>query len=152
MQDLQQKAQPVAIENPPPLSPVLTPQEQTVLYGSVREKLLTSSTTNGAALGAVGGALMGGAWSLATGGAHWGRKILGTAVASAIVGAVVSRMSWGKDMAEKQTAAMQQQVSQLTPEQQAAAYDQISQSLGIQKRSFADRVSEGREQAPEQAL
>jgi|GEM_PF-4147337 len=152
MQDLTQKPEPVAIENPPPLSPVLTPQEQAVLYGSVREKLLTSSTTNGATLGAVGGALMGGAWSLATGGGHWGRKVLGTAVISGIVGAVVSRMSWGKDMAEKQMSIMQQQISQLPADQQAAAYDQISQSVGIQKRSFTDRVSESREQTPEQAL
>ena len=103
------------------------------MYGSVREKIVNASTAAGAIGGGVLGVVAGGIWSFIGRGAeqnHWGRKTLGSALVLSAIGAVVSRITWGKDMAEKNVSLMQQQIEQLPAEQQAMAYQTIAQQLG----------------------
>jgi hypothetical protein len=138
MQELAPRTQPdlppVAIENPPVLAPTITAPEQSVLYGAIRERMTNTASTAGAVGGAVGGAIIGGIWSFVTKGGegknHWGRKTFGTAAVLSVLGALVSRMTWGNTMAEKTVSQLSEQMSTLPPEQQAMAYQQLAQQLG----------------------
>lgn len=141
----------MAIENPPPVAPQLSAQEQSVLYGAVREKIANNAMGAGALFGAVGGGLIGGLWSLATKGNHWGRKTFGVAAAGAALGAITSRLTWGRDMGDKATTQIDQQISQLPAEQRPMAYQQIAQAVGLNTPQTAVHAASAEYQGPQQA-
>ncbi|MBN8542731.1 MAG: hypothetical protein J0M34_00520 [Alphaproteobacteria bacterium] len=127
------------IENPPTLAPTLSAQEKEVMYGALRNKIKGSATTVGGGLGTLAGLVGGGIFALVTkskikgkaNGMHWSLKTLLPAVAIGAIGAVVSRITWGKGEADKAITNLEQQISALPPEQQAAAYEEIRGHLGV---------------------
>lgn len=123
--------QPMPTQNPPTLPPTLNAQEKEVMYGTLRNKIKDSATMVGGGLGAVGGTITGLIWAAVSpkGNKKLAVKTLGTAAAVGAIGAVVSRITWGKGEADKAVINLEQQISALPPEQQAAAYEELRSHL-----------------------
>ncbi|MFZ4125708.1 MAG: hypothetical protein ACOYJ2_06530 [Rickettsiales bacterium] len=126
-----QTQNPMPIENPPTLAPTLNAQEKEVMYGALRNKIKDSATMVGGGLGAAAGAVIGAIWSVAAKGKGLMLKTGGPLVALGAIGAIVSRITWGKGEADKAVTNLEQQISALPPEQQAAAYEEIRSHLGV---------------------
>jgi hypothetical protein len=140
------KPQPVPIDHPPVVAPALTAQEQAVLNGSVREKLIHASTVAGAIGGTVGGLIMGGIWALAGKGNpvnHWGRKVFGTAALVGFFGGLISRSTWGKDVADRTVSYMSDQVlqSNSTTDKQAEVMQAITQAPSPETAILGDTIT-----------